>query len=640
MATATASAGECGAPEPAGATTLFISVPPSVADTAAHVLEAAGVTGLQTRGSGVMSFTARRPEAEAALAGAGIPAHVSPDCTGTRAEVPNDPGYTSQWGLPAVKAVGAWDRTHGSTGVVVAVVDSGIDGTHPDLAGKVVPGYDAVKGTALAPGNTDVGGHGTAVAGVIAATPDNGGGLAGLGWHTRVVAVKDGDATPLRSATVAGIRWAADNGFRLINVSSGYPDPDGNEAAAVAYARTKGSVVIASAGDSFEAGNPLFYPAVLDGVVGVGAIGFDGTRARYSNTGGYVDLVAPGGSGDGQLPHDVHVLAPNGGTTFRSGTSFASPLVAAAAALVMAASPGVSPDAAIGILLATAADRGPAGRDPEYGAGLLDAGAAVTATGAPVRPGGQVSGYRLVASDGGIFAFGRAPFLGSTGALRLAAPIVGSAPTPTGAGYWLVASDGGVFAFGDARFVGSTGGLRLARPIVGMAATKSGNGYWLVAADGGIFAFGDASFAGSTGALALARPIVGMAATQAGDGYWLVASDGGVFAFGAAAFRGSTGGLALTRPIVGVAATPSDLGYWLVGADGGIFAFGDAAFAGSTGALALARPIVGMVGMPSGRGYWLVASDGGIFAFGQAPFFGSMGGQRLNQPIVGLMTAP
>ena len=598
VAVAAASAGECGAPEPAGATSLFISVPPSVAGRATHVLEAAGAIRLQTRGSGVVSFTARRPAAEAALAGAGIPAHVSPDCRGTRAEVPNDPGYLSQWGLPAVKAEAAWDRSHGSAGVVVAAVDSGIDGTHPDLAGKVVPGYDAVKGTALPPGNTDVGGHGTAVAGVIAATPDNGGGLAGLGWDTRVVAVKYGDATPLRSATVAGIRWAADNGFRLINVSSGYPDPDANEAAAVAYARTKGSVVIASAGDSFEAGNPLFYPAALDGVVGVGAIGFEGTRARYSNTGGYVDLVAPGGSGDGQLPHDVHVLAPNGGTTFRSGTSFASPLVAAAAALVMAASPGISPDAAVGILLATAADRGPAGRDPEYGAGLLDAAAAVTATGAPVRAGGQVSGYRLVAADGGIFAFGRAPFLGSTGALRLAAPIVGSSQTPTGAGYWLVASDGGVFAFGDARFLGSTGGLRLSRPIVGMAATKSGNGYWLVAADGGIFAFGDATF------------------------------------------RGSTGGQALARSIVGMAATPSGAGYWLVAADGGIFAFGDATFAGSTGALALARPIVGMASAPSGRGYWLVASDGGIFAFGQAQFFGSTGGQALNQPIVGLMTAP
>ena len=109
------------------------------------------------------------------------------------------------------------------------------------------------------------------------------------------------------------------------------------------------------------------------------------------------------------------------------------------------------------------------------------------------------------------------------------------AATATGNGYWLVASDGGVFAFGDARFFGSTGGLTLNRPIVGMAATTTAAGYWMVASDGGIFAFGDAAFLGSTGSITLARPIVGMAATATGNGYWLVASDGGMFAFGGGA---------------------------------------------------------------------------------------------------------
>jgi hypothetical protein len=85
------------------------------------------------------------------------------------------------------------------------------------------------------------------------------------------------------------------------------------------------------------------------------------------------------------------------------------------------------------------------------------------------------------------------------------------ASTPSGNGYWLVASDGGMFAFGDAKFHGSTGSIKLAMPIVGMTATKSGNGYWLVATDGGIFAFGDAGFLGSTGGMRLAKAIVGMA---------------------------------------------------------------------------------------------------------------------------------
>ena len=107
-------------------------------------------------------------------------------------------------------------------------------------------------------------------------------------------------------------------------------------------------------------------------------------------------------------------------------------------------------------------------------------------------------------------------------ASRLNKPIVGMAATPDGNGYWLVASDGGIFAFGDAQFYGSTGGI-LNKPVVGMAATPDGNGYWLVASDGGIFTYGDAQFYGSTGGIHLNEPIVGMTPTPDGDGYWLVA---------------------------------------------------------------------------------------------------------------------
>ena len=209
---------------------------------------------------------------------------------------------------------------------------------------------------------------------------------------------------------------------------------------------------------------------------------------------------------------------------------------------------------------------------------------------AVVGPGG----YRLVAGDGGIFAFGDATFLGTTAASRPGSPIVGMAATPSGKGYWLAAADGGVFAFGDAAVVGSMGSLRPASPIVGIAATPDGKGYWLVAADGGVFAFGDATFLGSMGARRLASPIVGLAATPTGKGYWLVAADGGVFAFGDATFLGSMGARRLARPVVGMAATPSGKGYWLVAADGGVFAFGDATFVGSTGAIRLASPIVGL----------------------------------------------
>ena len=272
-------------------------------------------------------------------------------------------------------------------------------------------------------------------------------------------------------------------------------------------------------------------------------------------------------------------------------------------------------------------------------ASLVPAAAVPSAGGAPSSaPVPAQAGYWLVASDGGIFSFGDAPFHGSTGAIALNKPIVGMAPTPSGAGYWLVASDGGIFSFGDAGFFGSTGAIALNKPIVGMAPTPSGAGYWLVASDGGIFAFGDAGFFGSTGAIRLNRPILGMAPTPTGVGYWLFASDGGIFAFGDASFLGSAAERRdAARTVVAMAPTPTGKGYWQASSSGEVLAFGDAAALGSTGKLG--SPVIGMVATASGAGYWLVAADGGIFSFGDAAFFGSTGAIRLNQPIVG-MAAP
>ena len=251
-------------------------------------------------------------------------------------------------------------------------------------------------------------------------------------------------------------------------------------------------------------------------------------------------------------------------------------------------------------------------------------------------PSGTPTGYRLSASDGGIFTFGNQPFCGSTGAIYINQPVVGIANTPDAGGYWTVARDGGIFSFGDAKFYGSTGSIHLNAPVVGMAATPSGGGYWLVASDGGIFSYGDAKFYGSTGAIHLNQPVVGMAATPDGGGYWLVASDGGIFSYGDAKFYGSTGAIHLNQPVVGMAATPSGGGYWLVASDGGIFSYGDAKFYGSTGAIHLNQPVVGMAAPTSGGGYWLVASDGGIFSYGDATFYGSTGSIHLNAPIVGM----
>jgi hypothetical protein len=126
----------------------------------------------------------------------------------------------------------------------------------------------------------------------------------------------------------------------------------------------------------------------------------------------------------------------------------------------------------------------------------------------------------------------------------------------------LVASDGGIFSFGDARFLGSTGGMRLNRPIVGMAASPSGQGYWLVASDGGIFTFGDAVFHGSAGDRGLPGQVVGIARSTDGDGYWLATLDGRVLPFGDAVDGGSVAGSCMDQPVAGIAARSLG-GYWL-----------------------------------------------------------------------------
>jgi len=266
-------------------------------------------------------------------------------------------------------------------------------------------------------------------------------------------------------------------------------------------------------------------------------------------------------------------------------------------------------------------------------------GAAVTASAPPAVAATTVPAYWLVASDGGIFSFGGAPFYGSTGSIALNKPIVGMAATPDGGGYWLVASDGGIFSYGDAQFYGSTGSLILNKPVVGMAPTPDGKGYWLVASDGGIFSYGDARFYGSTGSIRLNKPVVGMAATPSGNGYWLVASDGGIFSYGDAQFHGSTGSLVLNKPVIGMITGPGGGGYFLVASDGGIFSFGTAPFYGSLGGLLLKHPIVAATAIPDGSGYWFSDSAGLVSNFGAAKYYGSAP-SPLNRPIVGMADAP
>jgi parallel beta-helix repeat protein len=201
------------------------------------------------------------------------------------------------------------------------------------------------------------------------------------------------------------------------------------------------------------------------------------------------------------------------------------------------------------------------------------------------------AGYWLAGRDGNVYPFGDAGLQRPTAPtslvaqhVRPASPIVGITATPDvaggigsgtgGLGYWLVASDGGVFTFGDAPYLGSTGAMHLNKPIVGLASAPDGQGYWLVASDGGVFTFGDAHFFGSTGAMKLNKPIVAIAPSLDGQGYFLVASDGGVFTFGDAHFFGSLGGQTLAAPIVGMKKGGFYPGYDLADANGKVYSVG------------------------------------------------------------------
>ena len=291
-----------------------------------------------------------------------------------------DPLRGQQWALDRLQADQVW-ALQNATGVTVAVVDSGVDAGHPDLAGVVLPGTDLVT---AGNGQSDPYGHGTHVAGVIAAVRGNALGIAGLAPGARILPVRVLDAAGNGSdADLAnGIVWAVDHGARVINLSVGSPDYSPAEAAAVAYAVQKGAVVIASAGNERAKGNPVMYPAAFPSVIGVAATGTDNRTLSFSSSGSYVDLAAPGTGIVSTYRRGYSALA---------GTSASAPLVSATAALVRAAAPGLSNIQVASLLTSTAQDVETTGRDNLSGSGLVRPLVAVTqakaiARGAAVPP--------------------------------------------------------------------------------------------------------------------------------------------------------------------------------------------------------------------------------------------------------------
>jgi subtilisin family serine protease len=248
-----------------------------------------------------------------------------------------------------------------------------VDGRHPDLRGKVLTGYDAIDD--VAGGDTDENGHGTHVAGTVAALTGNGAGVSGVAPDARILPVKalGTDGSGWMSDTAEGIVWAADHGAQVINLSLGTTDRMGAVTTAVAYARSKGVTVVAAAGNERTKGSPVSYPAADPGVLAVAATDSADRYAYYSNAGDYVDLAAPGSAILNTYPTGLQ----RSGYATMSGTSMAAPHVAAAAALVKAYRPAYTPDQIEQTLKRSAVDLGGRGFDRDYGHGRLAVAAAL-----------------------------------------------------------------------------------------------------------------------------------------------------------------------------------------------------------------------------------------------------------------------
>jgi thermitase len=317
---------------------------------------------------------------------------------------PTDPLALRQWYLSRINAFDAWPQVPNLPSVRVAVLDSGIDSSHPDLQNRIADGKSFVASS----WETDTNGHGTFVAGEIAAATNNAMGIAGVGFPANLLVAKivrsDGTISP--DAEAAAIRWAVDNGARVINMSFGGVrdprNPDGDtysplEAAAVRYAVSLGVLVVAAVGNADSAPAEPWgyagYPAALPHVLGVSALARDGSVPNFSNRDRrHNDIAAPGEGIFSTLPKALtsdarpgcllQGYSDCGPVEFRrgEGTSFSAPQVAGAAAVLFAIEPSATPDQVARVLTRSAADADPdtgcfrclPGHDALTGWGLLD----------------------------------------------------------------------------------------------------------------------------------------------------------------------------------------------------------------------------------------------------------------------------
>ncbi|WP_249222810.1 S8 family serine peptidase [Noviherbaspirillum sp. L7-7A] len=278
--------------------------------------------------------------------------------------VSNDPYMGSEWHLNKVGATTAWDTTQGA-GVIIAILDSGVDGTHPDLAPQMVPGYNFYDNNT---NTSDVNGHGTAVAGVAAAATNNALGVAGVAGQAKIMPVRiaDANAYAYYSTIAKGVTYAADNGARVVNCSYGGVAGSSTIQSAAQYLKNKGGLMFVSAGNNGVDEN--ITPTTT--MIAVSATDENDYRTSWSSYGNFVSMAAPG---------ITYTTSRGGYYDNWQGTSFSSPLTAGVAALMMAAKPSLGSADIEKLMFSTAVDIGAAGRDIYYGYGRVNAAAAVQA---------------------------------------------------------------------------------------------------------------------------------------------------------------------------------------------------------------------------------------------------------------------
>lgn len=285
-----------------------------------------------------------------------------------------DPLLDQQWGLNAVGAPQVWNVSTGA-GVTVAIIDSG-SGPHPDLDANLDPGRSIINGVeSLGASDVDVEGHGTHVAGIVAAINGNGIGVSGVAPNARILPVRVlGSSGGVASDVAIAVRLAVDSGVKVINLSLGGNTESISLREAIQYAVGKDVLVVAAAGNDGE-NQPPAWPAADDNTLAVTAIDQNNSVASFSRRGDYIDLSAPGMSimstktGKFTCPPRIVVTVGYG---CLQGTSMAAAFVSGAAALLFSAHPGISAAQVRALLISSATDIGPVGRDTIFGAGLLN----------------------------------------------------------------------------------------------------------------------------------------------------------------------------------------------------------------------------------------------------------------------------